>query len=635
VALILALAHLLLVLLIFLIAAAWGGRILQLFGCTAESRLESLLFSAGFSFAVLQIFLFILAAMGWLRLSTALLLLLIMAVSAGRGGWRQLWNNSRSLLSSLRQSMIAARERVLAFLLLGFLAVTVLLAMAPLTGSDAMHYHFTAPLLQQGRPLAPIFWMVHSFFLGQAHLLISLGLSLGSDRLSLGFICLGGVLSAGALFAISRRLMATLWAWTAALIFVASPLVFWQMSTSGSPDIWMAFYVALSALAAACGLAARAEKWFVLAGFFAGAAAGVKYTGWIIPFALLLYAVVALRSLRPAFLSAVAALLAGIWPLARNWIWTGDPVFPFLTRSLTPDRVNAYALAWISADTGAASVHRDLPHILSFPFAMVFHGAAHGLGQFFGPLILAFAPLLLFVPWKNPVARIAAVFWAIMFLSNAFSSQMARFMLPVYALSLALVLAGVVNIGKRGWRAAVAACAVTIFAFVLFAGFSDAVYSRDFLPVVLGTESEHAFLERMAPDYQTAEFINQTLPMQTGQPSGENVMVFFRHLYYIRVPFIDGSPEYSWQMDPARYNDPEKLLAHLREMNVRWVLKAPDYPQLLAESFSRLEQEGKLVPIASTDVENLSGTGRFNGQHQKIHLVLLQVEGTAGTSITN
>ena len=37
------------------------------------------------------------------------------------------------------------------------------------------------------------------------------------------------------------------------------------------------------------------------------------------------------------------------------------------------------------------------------------------------------------------------------------------------------------------------------------------MYARDFLPVVLGTESEQAFLERTAPDYQAVEFINRTL----------------------------------------------------------------------------------------------------------------------------
>jgi hypothetical protein len=132
----------------------------------------------------------------------------------------------------------------------------------------------------------------------------------------------------------------------------------------------------------------------------------------------------------------------------------------------------------------------------------------------------------------------------------------------------------------------------------------------------------------MAPDYHTVEFINRTLSHQPATPGDGSVMVFFRHLYYLhdlRVPFVDGSPEYSWLMDPTRYNNPDKLLAHLHQMNIRWVVKSPNYPNVLASAFSALEQEGKLVAVASEDVENLTGTGRIYGQRQTIRVTLLEV----------
>ena len=282
VALVHALAHLLVVLFILLISVAWGARVLERLGYRAASHLESVLFAAGFSVACLEIALFVMAATGALGRVTALVLLAVMAVTAGRG-WRQLTMDARSLWDGAAHSLAASLDRAIAVGVVLFLALEALLAMAPLTGSDAMHYHFTVPLLEQGHPLSPIFTLTHSFFTGQAHLLNSLGLALGSDRISLGLIYLGGLLSAAALFAIARQLMPLRWAWTAALIFVATPLVFWQMSTSGSPDMWMGFYVTLAALAAARAVAPAAigftegvlsvgnDRWFVLAGFFAGA----------------------------------------------------------------------------------------------------------------------------------------------------------------------------------------------------------------------------------------------------------------------------------------------------------------------------------------------------------------------------
>jgi hypothetical protein len=54
-------------------------------------------------------------------------------------------------------------------------------------------------------------------------------------------------------------------------------------------------------------------------------------------------------------------------------------------------------------------------------------------------------------------------------------------------------------------------------------------------------------------------------------------------------------------------------------------VKSPNYPKALAPAFSALEQEGKLVPTASTDVENLTGTGRIYRQRQEIRVILLEV----------
>ena len=627
-ALILAFSHLFVVFLILLVLMAWGTRLLQLLRCESQSHLESLLFATGLATGVLEIILFALAAIGHLSFVTAIALFAVPAATAGRA-WKAIFESLRAVLAKTADSFHSALERVAALCVGSVLAVGALLAMAPLTGSDAMNYHFTAPLLWNGRRIYPIWSSVPSFFTGQGHLLISLGFAFGNDRISLGLIYLGGVLAAAALFAMSRLLMPTIWAWVSVLIFLATPLVYWQMTTSGSPDIWTAFFVTLSALAAVqCtdenqSASGSSGRWLILAGFYSGAAAGVKYTAWVVPAALVLYILVARRSFKYAFLSGLASLFAGIWPLARNWVWTGDPVFPFLTRLLTPSRVNSYCLSWIVAETGAARAARDLPHLLAFPFAMILSGASRGFGHYFGPLVLLFSPLLFFIPWRKPLVQIAMTFWLVIFLSNLFSSQMGRFLLPAYGLGLALTLAGVAVVSARGFRIAGCACVASILIFLGFAGVSDALYARDFLPAVFGRESERAFLERMAPDYRTAEFINQKLG--SNAVAGGKVMVFFRHLYYIRVPFVDGSPEYSWEMDPAIYSDPERLLGHLADMHVQWVVRSPGYPAILEAPFSQLEAEGKLTPVASTEVENLTGTGRMFGRRQKFDVVLLRV----------
>ena len=85
-ALIVALLHLFVVFLVLIISAAWGIQVLRWWGFESDSHLESLLFAAGFSFASLEIILFILALVGRLGFISAVTLLAIMGLPPGRAG---------------------------------------------------------------------------------------------------------------------------------------------------------------------------------------------------------------------------------------------------------------------------------------------------------------------------------------------------------------------------------------------------------------------------------------------------------------------------------------------------------------------------------------------------------------------
>ena len=87
-----------------------------------------------------------------------------------------------------------------------FLAFDALMSAAPVASSDAMMYHFAVPMLEAGKRWEPIFWLPFSFYTGQAHSLIQLGLTLHSEHLANGSIFLAGALSATSLFVLVRRL---------------------------------------------------------------------------------------------------------------------------------------------------------------------------------------------------------------------------------------------------------------------------------------------------------------------------------------------------------------------------------------------------------------------------------------------
>lgn len=93
-------------------------------------------------------------------------------------------------------------------------------------------------------------------------------------------------------------------------------------------------------------------------------------------------------------------LLSGMWPYLRNLLWTRNPVFPFLSARLSPSLVIAYALRDLASDTGASSAHDPLQFV-PFLFLAAAQENNAGLWDFFGPTVLALAPLVLLASKKR------------------------------------------------------------------------------------------------------------------------------------------------------------------------------------------------------------------------------------------
>jgi len=608
------------VLTIVLVAMAFGNRTLQIAGLNSSNSINNLLFSAGVAFAILQVLLEILGLLSGLTRIKVILLLLLLAISAGRG-WKTLPHSARHSRKELRGMLSSTTCELLAVCIGFFLALEAFVSTAPLSGSDAMHYHFTVPLLQLGNPEHPLFWLTHSFLTGLAHEFIAMGLALGSGRISLLLIFLGGAGTAIALLSLAASWMPSEWALASTLVFLATPMVFWQITTAGAPDIWMAFYALLAVLAVDQFRHSANRRWLILASVFAGAAAGVKYTGWIVPIVIVCCIFFVHYSPRFSSVCALAALASGGIPQLRNFIWTGDPFFPFLERWIGRVPVNSYALRMLTADTHAHAFSLNPLNLLRLPFAMILHGSQYGLGQYFGPVVLAFLPLLYFCKWRSTTVWVAGALCASMFIGNAFTTQMARFLLPAYPLALALVFAGTAEVVSKRPGLLRFECISTLLIFTLFATAADARYSRDFLPVALGITNRDTFLDRMAPDYRTAEFVNAALEHRGGR-----ALVFFRHLYYLRVPYMNGDPASSWAVDPNQLSDARMVLKFLHEQGIRWVVKTQDYPTAVAAAFEECEKEGHLIPETGTQVYNLSGTSRTLDLRIKVQVVVLRVK---------
>jgi hypothetical protein len=135
-----------------------------------------------------------------------------------------------------------------------------------------------------------------------------------------------------------------------------------------------------------------------------------KYPGCIIAAAFAPAVARELRSKAAFALFSLGPLVAGIWPYLRNFVWTHNPVFPFLSPALSPALLTAYAVKALASNAGASSIHGPA-QLFPFLFFAAMQKHSPGFWDFFGPAVLALAPLLLFVIRNARAWRVALLVW--------------------------------------------------------------------------------------------------------------------------------------------------------------------------------------------------------------------------------
>jgi hypothetical protein len=599
------------------IATALGHQLLRLFSLELASPIEHLLCAAALGVICIEIGLFLGQASGNVR--AGVLAVIALAVLLAANDFVAVSKRFFRLLAPVFGG--SHLEKTLASLTGMVLLVEGLAAMAPLTGSDALHYHFSAPLLELRSGFHPNFFLSHSFFCGQSHLLILMGLAFGSSQFAMGLMFLGGLLAAAACASLMCQWGSHMWAWTAALVFLLTPVVLWQISAAGAPDLWMAFFATTGVLVISRAKELSGSAHAILAGALTGGVAGTKYTGCLIAASMAVAYFWEVRSAIGRLLFFFGSLAAGMWPYARNLAWTGDPMFPFLTQWLSPESVNAYTLASYRADTGAGA-HNNPWMLLKFLFFAGIDSQHLGFWQFLGPTVLAFAPLLILAVRRDATWRTALTVWMLSALGIGWSSGMTRFLLPILPIALAAVLAGAAQLAAAGWRAARYLSLVSVGGFLLFGILGLFYYDRPALVVAAGFVPREEYLLQRAPEYEKVRFINKVL---AGKEAGGKTLVFVRHVFYLRVPFLYGDPSASWAVDSSKLQTKEEWKTLFKKEGIRWVVRAPEYPPEIASPLQELEARSELEPVAETNVSDFQGM-RILEERQSSPIVILRVK---------
>jgi len=514
---------------------------------------------------------------------------------------------------------LAGVEKFLAATLFLVLLLQGFASLAPLTGSDALHYHFTIQALSLADGFHAPWSLLHGFFCGSSHQLVLAGLALGSGQLAQGWLFFGGALGTLCTLRLAQLWVGGVWPWLAALAFALTPVAFWQTISAGAPDIWMCAFLPLSLLAILKARGSSSSGFVILAGILAGAVASTKYTGLIFAAALLVGLLVAVRSAGKYALFFCCAVAVGTWPYLRNWLWTGDPVFPFtLARIQHAGPVpNQTALTSILQDTGASHTF-NMWEVLKFPLFAAVDQSHLGAWQLLGPLVLMFAPFAILQFRRNIEGHVVLAVWILGALAIGATSAMSRFLLPLLPIALAASIAGIALATQNRWRILRGLALLSLGGFIVASFAAMLFYSGPALAVVAGHNAAENYLAANSPDYQRSEFVNREVA-KFGQPG--RTLVFFRHLYYLRVPFFVGDPDDSWEMNPVLLQSDTAWIQLFAKQEIRWVLQSADYPAAFAAALTHLEQDGVLRTCASGEVESFSGN-RIEGVRVREPLTL-------------
>ena len=319
-----------------------------------------------------------------------------------------------------------------------------------------------------------------------------------------------------------------------------------------------------------------ARGWIVLSAVFAGFSAGVKYHGLAI---MLLLGCMTLASslFRKKSLGSVVAFalisaaVACPWYI-RNFLTTGNPVFPFLPRIFGKSpyalSIDAVTSGGTAASDSAMTFGRAAGEWLGAPgrVAHSLSGIPDSSGQTpLSPLLAILALLALFAAFRSARLRRVILFAAAY--AVICGGAEVRFLLPAAALVCCAGSAALAVAGKR----ITPILRATIAAALVLPGAAWATHRLSKLGAVPIDRSERdAFLRRELPAYSAIEDLNRS--------SGADYTVYAvaaeNLAYFAKGNFLGdwfGPLAYSKVYgDPAR--DPDALDRNLRSIRARYLL---------------------------------------------------------------
>ncbi len=393
-------------------------------------------------------------------------------------------------------------------------------ALAPAVRYDAVSYHLAAPAryLQAGRMIElPESFQTYSAHYGE--MLYTLALGVGEQPLPGMLSFAAGLLLAVQTYLLGRRLAGQRVGWLAALLLLATPLAGMEMATAYT-DVFLGVFVTAAVLAFSRWLDAPETRWLLLMGVFSGLALGTKLNAFFLLLPIWIWVITTeTRSsqrktdspcslcLRGVYVFLPALLLLFPW-LLRDYLWTGNPIFPNYNQLFRSPEwfVRPFFRVQPTAAVGL--------RILAFPWAGVFDSYRYyheAPGAALGALPLLGLPWFYLRRRKLPALGLA--FLASLVMIFAYGGS-ARYLFPLFPVLSVLAAANLDALWARWQGRRVAALLLALLGVYLFStrlAFTARWWEapeRSPVRLLIGRQSPADFIEGVLPVYGALEYLD-------------------------------------------------------------------------------------------------------------------------------
>jgi len=455
---------------------------------------------------------------------------------------------------------------------------------------DELVYHLAIPDIYLGNnQILNIPYLVFSNYPLNVEMLFTLAMGLKSDILAQLMHFSFGLLAGLSIYLLTRTYFGRRQGLLALFIFFSLPSIIFTMSFAFN-DLALTYYVILSVYAMLNWMKINDRRWLILSGIMTGLAIGVKYSGvicFILLFGTIMINKTSIKSLfKELFIFSLAALLPILPWLIKNFIFVGNPVYPFLYGIFGGenwDNFNTQRFTREMSHYGPG--HTGILRYLVLPFFITCDWQTGDIP--IGPLLLFYLPFLFFIKNVDKTVKYLLVFCGAYFFFWVITSMVIRFLFP--AIALLCVVSGYIvkEIRKSLFFEIPIFIALILNIYTLYTAIGQ---HPDFY---LGnkTREEKLLLAQPVKDYyQVIKFINERLPN-----TSKVLFIGEPRRYYCQKEILT-----STELDTAiisklvkESKDTKELLRRLRNLKITHILYHRDNIGWLKRQFNYFNWENK------------------------------------------